>query len=291
MNALVESLGRQPRRRLLGGCFGAIGVVTALSYVAGPELALPLLYVIPVAAIAWFGGVAPGLLASCLAALLELGLTRLHARTMGAMEIWNLLIRTCSLGSLAYLLGGFASAWDYARTDDLTGIPNARAFRDAAENESRRSRRYGGAFTILFLDVDDLQSVNARFGRSVGDALLRSLATTVRSRMRRTDVVARLGQDHFAVLMPETDAEAAQGVVGKLEAVLRTIADKGPWTSGFSVGAATFTTPPESIESALHHAEDLMRAARTAQDRVPHGVRCVAESVPASAARLSARAV
>src|SRR5207247_115031 len=104
----------------------------------------------------------------------------------------------------------------------------------------------------LFVDVDDLRAVNERFGHAVGDALLRRAAATLRARMRATDVVARLGADHFAVLMPETDAAAADGVVRKLETVLAEIAKMGPWTSGFSLGAAIFTEAPETVEAALN---------------------------------------
>jgi diguanylate cyclase (GGDEF)-like protein len=280
---MQEWLGRLSRGALFGGAAAVLLVITGLSYVGGAALGLPILYVLPVAAVAWFGGRRPGLVTAGLAALFWLGLDRIPRAGAGdGLVVWNALIRAGGLGALAHFLADAAAELRYARTDYLTGIANSRAFYDAVQLESRRAQRYGGAFSLLYLGVDDLRAVNDRFGHPVGDALLRSVALTLRTRMRSTDVVARLGADHFAILLPETDAEAAQGVLRKLEAMLTAISEKGPWSSGFSVGAASFMVPPESVESAMNRAQDLMYAAR----RTPSGsgrVRCLAESLPPDA--------
>jgi diguanylate cyclase (GGDEF)-like protein len=278
-----ELLGRLSRAALFGGAVAALVVITGVAYVGGPDLGLTILYVLPVAAVAWFGSRPLGIVTAALAALswLVLDLVPRYGVLHG-LDVWNALIRAAALGALAHFLAGSGTALRYARADYLTGLANGRAFYDAAQLESRRAHRYGGAFTLMYLDVDDLRAVNERFGHPVGDALLRSVSTTLRTRMRSTDVVARLGSDHFAILLPETDALAAHGVLRKLEAVLTAISEKGPWTSGFSVGSATFMLPPESVEWALNRAEDLMNAAR----RTPEGngrVRCLAESVPPGA--------
>jgi diguanylate cyclase (GGDEF)-like protein len=283
MAQVQELLGRLSRAALFGGAVAALVVITGLAYVGGPAIGLPIFYILPVAAVAWFGSRALGIATAALAALFWLGLDVVpQYGLLHGIDVWNAMIRAAALVSLAHFLAGSGTALRYARTDYLTGLSNSRAFYDAAQLESRRAQRYGGAFTLMYLDVDDLRAVNERFGHPVGDALLRSVATTLRTRMRSTDVVARLGADHYAILLPETDAEAAHGVLRKLEAVLTAISEKGPWTSGFSLGAATFMLPPESIEGALNRAEDLMYAAR----RAPAGtgrVRCLAESVPPGA--------
>jgi diguanylate cyclase (GGDEF)-like protein len=278
-----EFLGRLSRAALFGGAVAALVVITGLGYIGGPTTGLTIFYVLPVAVVAWFGSRALGLATAALAALLWLWLDLVPRYGIWhGIDLWNTVIRALALGTLAHFLAESGSALRYAQSDYLTGLANSRAFYDAAQLESRRAQRYGGSFTLMYLDVDDLRAVNERFGHPVGDALLRSVATMLRSRMRGTDVVARLGADHFAILLPETDAEAAHGVLRKLEAVLTGISEKGPWTSGFSVGAASFMVPPESVEDALNRAEDLMYAAR----RTPAGagrVRCLAESVPPGA--------
>jgi len=280
MLALIEFLARQSRLPLLGWGAAVLAIVSALSYVAGADFAVPLLYFLPVTVISWFAGLGSGIAISAASALLWLGVDLAHDPG-GPWDrvVWNTLIRLSCFLTLATFLAASGVAFKYARTDALTGIPNGRAFYDAAHAETNRSRRYAGAFTVIHLAVDDLQAVNERFGHSVGDALVRSVAVTLRASLRSTDMVARLSADHFALLMPETGPEAAQGVLRKLEAVLRVVAEKGPWSSRFSVGAVTYRSAPDTVESALNRAEDLMHAARRAEAGQAR-VRCCAESVP-----------
>src|SRR5436190_18165020 len=93
-----------------------------------------------------------------------------------------------------------------ARVDDLTGVRNARAFREAAGAEIERARRYQHPFSVAVVDL----------GTRVGDDLVRAAAATLRGALRATDVVARLGRDEFIALLPETTAAAARIVLEKL---------------------------------------------------------------------------
>ncbi|HEY5630430.1 MAG TPA: diguanylate cyclase [Candidatus Limnocylindrales bacterium] len=90
-------------------------------------------------------------------------------------------------------------------TDTLTGLYNRTYFFAALEREIARSERSGRGFCLLMLDLDDLKSVNDRHGHHAGDAVLRAVADTVRSGIRRIDVAARYGGDEFVALLPETD--------------------------------------------------------------------------------------
>ena len=92
-----------------------------------------------------------------------------------------------------------------ARVDALTGAANTRAFREAAEHEIERSRRYPHPLSVLYLDVDDFKAVNDSFGHGTGDRLLRSIGRVMAHSVRAADPAARLGGDEFVVLMPETD--------------------------------------------------------------------------------------
>jgi diguanylate cyclase (GGDEF)-like protein len=94
-------------------------------------------------------------------------------------------------------------------TDDLTNLPNRRAFTEAAGAELVRARRSGRALAVALVDVDDFKLVNDTYGHSAGDRVLRGVADLLREHFREIDRPARLGGDEFAVLLPETDLNGA----------------------------------------------------------------------------------
>jgi diguanylate cyclase (GGDEF)-like protein len=94
-------------------------------------------------------------------------------------------------------------------TDDLTNLPNRRAFTDAATAELVRARRSGRALAVALVDIDDFKLVNDTYGHSAGDRVLRGVADLLREHFREIDRPARFGGDEFAVLLPETDLAGA----------------------------------------------------------------------------------
>ncbi len=149
-----------------------------------------------------------------------------------------------------------------ANVDPLTGVLNAKAFRSRARDEIDRSRRYGRPFTLAFSDLDNFKEVNDRFGHSAGDNLLRMVTDIVRKNLRTTDIFARVGGDEFVLLLPETEAEAARAVLGKIQNKLRrSLRDAGlPVT--LSVGAVIYLSPPDSVDAMIHEADTLMYQAK-----------------------------
>jgi diguanylate cyclase (GGDEF)-like protein len=95
-------------------------------------------------------------------------------------------------------------------TDDLTNLPNRRAFNEALAAEFVRARRSGRALAVVLVDIDDFKSVNDTYGHSAGDRVLSGVADLLREHFRVIDRPARLGGDEFAVLLPETDLAGAQ---------------------------------------------------------------------------------
>ncbi len=102
-----------------------------------------------------------------------------------------------------------------AMTDPLTGIPNRRAFFDmagrleAAEND-------GAPMTLALIDIDFFKQVNDRYGHGVGDEVLEIFGRTAQAVVRASDILARIGGEEFALLMPDTDIEGAQVVCRRL---------------------------------------------------------------------------
>jgi diguanylate cyclase (GGDEF)-like protein len=151
-----------------------------------------------------------------------------------------------------------------SRSDYLTGLANRRAFEELFEMECKRSRRYNRPMTLVYLDLDDFKKVNDGRGHQTGDEVLVAVATTLRSSLRSTDCVARIGGDEFAILLPETDEEGARIIMNKLNAVLQTLLTPTNWPIGFSFGVVTFPAPLESLETMLERADKLMYEAKHA---------------------------
>lgn len=104
-----------------------------------------------------------------------------------------------------------------ASDDPLTGLTNRRVLVERLESEAAEARRHGDAFCVILSDVDGLKGVNDGAGHLVGDSVLRSVATTLRTTARTEDVVARFGGDEFVLLLPRTALEAARALVGRLQ--------------------------------------------------------------------------
>ena len=132
---------------------------------------------------------------------------------------------------------------DLAERDGLTRLLNRRKFEERLAQEVALIDRYGGEAAMLLVDIDSLKDVNDTLGHACGDEMIRNVGAVVASRVRQTDVVARIGGDEFAVLLPRTTEEAARAVAKDL---LETIHAQDLVLSGHhlrpsvSVGVAAF---------------------------------------------------
>jgi diguanylate cyclase (GGDEF)-like protein len=103
-----------------------------------------------------------------------------------------------------------------ARTDELTALPNRRAWDEAVEQEMARSQRTGEPLCVALLDLDLFKAYNDTYGHQAGDAHLRRTAAAWRRELRAVDVLARYGGEEFGVLLPSTDIDAAQEVLDRV---------------------------------------------------------------------------
>jgi diguanylate cyclase (GGDEF)-like protein/PAS domain S-box-containing protein len=145
-----------------------------------------------------------------------------------------------------------------SRIDFLTKIPNRRAFYEATELESQRSRRYRRPLSIVFIDIDNFKDVNDTLGHEMGDDLLRKVAETIRRYTRECNVAARLGGDEFGILLAETGAGGSMAAVSNLRTRLSLLVTTNHWPISFSFGIATFLQPEPSVEDMLRIADELM---------------------------------
>jgi diguanylate cyclase (GGDEF)-like protein/PAS domain S-box-containing protein len=96
--------------------------------------------------------------------------------------------------------------------DSLTGTGNRRHLEREVSRQIARARRYGEHAALLFIDVDGLKQINDAPGHKTGDRALQEIAGVVSDRLRDTDVLARIGGDEFAVLLPHTDEAQAEAM-------------------------------------------------------------------------------
>ncbi|MGB8267613.1 MAG: GGDEF domain-containing protein [Candidatus Velthaea sp.] len=108
-----------------------------------------------------------------------------------------------------------------AHHDPLTGLFNRRALAAQLDTELARARRSGRPFGFAMIDIDDFKRINDTSGHAAGDAAIVAFGSALRNSIRVTDVPARFAGDEFALIMPETDATAAEAVMVRFYAAVR----------------------------------------------------------------------
>ncbi len=152
-----------------------------------------------------------------------------------------------------------------ANTDPLTKLANRRYMLGQLEREFERAHRYGRPLSLLYIDLDGFKAVNDRFGHLFGDDVLRGAAKAMQPVLRSTDLLARIGGDEFAVLMPETTIEGAQNASAKLRRALAAYSEQlGPEVPSLSFCAGISRLRPEDndIEDILRRADDAQYLAK-----------------------------
>ena len=128
--------------------------------------------------------------------------------------------------------------------DSLTNISNRRSFDAALQIAASRSARYGWAFTLVLVDLNDFKSINDRSGHAFGDLLLRQFGFALRRSVRSGDVAARIGGDEFAVILSNAEGNESSGFTDRLRTNLKA-ADE---SIGFTIGTAA--SPRDSTDPA-----------------------------------------
>ena len=157
-------------------------------------------------------------------------------------------------------------------TDELTGLPNRRAFLRRIEDEVARVQRYGFPLSLALMDLDHFKQVNDEYGHAGGDEVLQMYSKNILSIFRHHDLVARYGGEEFAVLLPNTDEEGSMRALTKvrsraLETHWQANGDMIPVPS-FSAGVSLYK-PGETATAFIERADKaLYRAKRLGRNRV-----------------------
>mgnify|MGYP002784713389 CR=1 FL=1 len=184
------------------------------------------------------------------------------ARGVGAADE-DLLRRFAALAGLAIAnTEARARLVELARTDPLTGLANRRAFDERLAAELARARREGSPLSLALVDLDRFKRVNDVHGHAVGDEVLREVARRLRDVARATDVVARLGGEELAWLLPGTGLDAAMEAAERLRAGIRgtPVGRAGRQTASIGIAEAAPGDLPGDLlrraDGALYRAKD-----------------------------------
>ena len=159
-----------------------------------------------------------------------------------------------------------------ATTDGMTGIYNRRHFLTLAELEWNKACRYNRPLTLLMLDIDYFKSINDAYGHQAGDEVIVHLANLAGSCKRTTDVLARLGGEEFALLLPETDLPQAQIFAERLReevAAHPLVVTSQPIRATISIGVAAKSPKTTTLPKLINVADKaLYEAKRAGRNRV-----------------------
>lgn len=256
----------QKERPLAGTVAGIIlvGLIGLVDYLTGNEITFSLFYLLPIVLATLTVNQSAGLLISFLSALTLLGAEIAAGQTYSSPMIYflNTMIRAVFYFFVTYLVSALHKSQIEerlaARTDFVTGAVNARFFNELLQMEIDRIRRYPHPITVVYIDIDNFKLVNDLYGHQIGDEVLRDIVNELKSQLRKTDIVARVGGDEFVLMLPSTRQEEAEVVLAKVRPNLQEAMKRRNWPVTFSMGVVTCVAPPYSSQQLIQMADELM---------------------------------
>jgi diguanylate cyclase (GGDEF)-like protein len=149
-----------------------------------------------------------------------------------------------------------------AVTDDLTALYNRRHFHDRLAEEIRRGQRYSCCFSVLYVDIDNFKVINDTWGHALGDRILADLGKVLKKWGRSSDLVARIGGEEFAALLPMTDAAAATRAADRLREMVADHSFPRRKRLTVSLGIASFPGDGQTAEDLLKKADAALYTAK-----------------------------
>ena len=148
-----------------------------------------------------------------------------------------------------------------SHTDELTGLPNRRAWTVELPRAMEQARRNAVQLSVAMLDLDFFKVFNDTYGHPAGDRLLKAAGAAWQERLRAVDYLARYGGEEFLVLLPDADAVLARQVIDRLR-------DRTPLGQTFSAGVATWDGTETSDELVTRADAALYAAKQAGRNRI-----------------------
>jgi diguanylate cyclase (GGDEF)-like protein len=193
----------------------------------------------------------------------------LDGRSFGEDDLLTLELLASHIGALLLQREQGEAMQRLAETDPVTWLFNRRHFDRRLEAELNRALRAEHLLALLMIDVDQMKSINDRFGHRAGDSVLRAIATGIKQAVRVYDIPTRYGGDEFAIILPEADSEVASRVARRVlektasQTLPAEIVAAGRKVS-LSIGVATFPRPAGDAAGLVEFADTAMYKAKEA---------------------------
>lgn len=154
---------------------------------------------------------------------------------------------------------------ELANKDELTGLNNRRAFFKLGEHVFKQAMRFEHPISVIMMDIDYFKRINDNYGHSAGDKALQIIAKLLKITIRETDVVARIGGEEFAFVLPETTLDEAVNLIERLRLEIEktTLEDKKQTfqlTSSFGICSCPVLN--ETLETILKKADEALYTAK-----------------------------
>jgi diguanylate cyclase (GGDEF)-like protein len=261
--SLVKFLERRSPKTLVAGAVLITVLLGLFDLLTGNEIHLLLLYLVPIFIASWFVSREVGVYLAFFASLIWFAADALGGRSYSSTWItyWNLLMRTSVFVLFAItqaeLRAKLDELSDLASRDFLTGLLNGRAFYQLAAKEMDRA--FGlEPMTLGCVDVAGLRTVNHRFGYSMGDQMMCTIAHTIRQHVPRPDLVGRLGGTSFAALLPNTGLDGAHYILQQVQNALHEERRKYSHPLTFFISAIACTKAPRTVAELMREADAQM---------------------------------
>ena len=146
--------------------------------------------------------------------------------------------------------------------DSLTGLRNRLSFEVFTDIEIDRQKHKKAVLSFVYIDLNKLKALNETRGYAAGDNAIKLVAHVIRENIRQFDTPARVGEDEFAILMPNTDAAECESFCKQLSLEISKQMEDASLPLSTNIGYATFENPPISISEVFDKAENAMHRAK-----------------------------
>jgi diguanylate cyclase (GGDEF)-like protein len=263
---ITEYLEKQPKSNLVALGVLLFALVAGSDYLTYSHYGLEFspFYLVPVSFFSWFIGKPGGITFSVIGVATDFFIRLREVPLPVAYwdaAVWFALY-ICSTWMIAQLRTLYERERRLSRIDPLTKIENRRAFFESAARFKNLSDRNYVPLSMAYIDLDGFKQLNDLLGHGAGDRVLVTTARAIRNALRPTDVVARIGGDEFAVLLPGTGHEAAGRILDRVRLELDHATQEENWPVTFSIGIVSFSPPLGSVPEMIRATDETMYAAK-----------------------------